>query len=808
MLVRYASAFFQRQWWLPHILVLITIAIFTLRDQPNGISSASLMPEPVYAFKLQMSFETDEDVEVSTYLPVDNHRQQLLDERILAKHMETDERVDERGRYVSWLGGERSRSIHYEATLSLQSLSYDLSSDLTIPRHYAPEFAPHLAATDAIPIKHPEIEQLWKQIKPAQSNSSLAVLKAIYSHLYLNLKTMPFKGFTDSLTALRLEAASCNGKSRLFASLARLNNLPTRLIGGVVLNGKRKKTSHQWVEVYVSGHWVPFDTINGHFAHIPAHYLELYQGDQSLFRRTSNINFDYLFDSDKEQLAKVLVEQGDNKQPALVNLLSQLGLSAQSAMIFVLLPFCSLMIAFLRNIVGLKTFGTFMPMLIAAVCVYTQLIPGLVTFSVILVFAFAGHFLLEKLHILKVPRLAAIMTLISMMTLALTHYQGERIGLTSGILALFPAVIITFTADRINDMSSHHDFTGIIKNSLGTLLTIAVCYLSFKSVVLQSLFVIYPEFLLLVLAGLIYIGSWTGIRLSELLRFSSLLQAGGVLGINERNRELVYKGNDKHLLRLAADKLASKDALQSENIPYPKTLARCSSQSQIPVFIETMQERKSFALKPNNGSRGNGILIVRDYTGGEFITASGKHISLASMRKHVVDILIGAYAQTGEEDQAYIEPLVQQHDFLNQLSQSGLSDIRVILSEGRIISAMLRVPTESSNGKANLHQGALGIAVDVNSGELVRVVINGKTIDKVPGSEISVKGLILPFWKQVREIAERSYQAVPLGYMGVDICLDQKVGPLVLEVNGRPGLEIQNVQAERLYPKGAINGLV
>ncbi|MEH6825454.1 MAG: sugar-transfer associated ATP-grasp domain-containing protein [Motiliproteus sp.] len=803
MLLQAFATLSKRKWLLPHLLLLIPAVLWLLRETPSSLTSELLASEPVYHQQLAMHFETDGDVAVSTYLPVDNHRQQLLEERLVAPFMETEERLDERGRYLTWLGSEQSRDIQYSASLSMKGVRYEIVPELLIPRRYPDQLMPYLQATDAIPVDHPEVIQLWEQIKPVQPSSSYQVLEAIYSHLYLEFENMPFKGFTDALTALRLQAASCNGKSRLFASLARLNNLPVRLVGGLVLNGKRKKTSHQWVEVYVGGHWVPFDTINGHFAEIPENYLELYRGDQNLFRRTSNINFDYLFDSSKVQVAKALIARDDTPQVDVVSLLATLGLSSQSAMIFILLPFCSLLIAFLRNIVGLKTFGTFMPMLIAAVCVYTELLAGLATFAIILLFAFGGHYVLEKLHILKVPRLAAIMTLISMVTLALTHYQGEKLGLEFGVLALFPAVIITFTADRINDMSTQDDVAGILKSGLGTLLTIVLCYLAFNSVVLQSVFVLYPELLLAVLAGLIYIGSWTGIRVSELVRFRSLLSDthAGVLGINERNREQVYKQNSKPLLQLAADKLATKAALQRAEIPCPQTLAQCGSQARIEPFLRVMAEAKQFALKPNNGSQGNGILIIRDYEGDHFVTASGKRLSMAIMHSHVVGILNGEFSQSGEEDQAYIEPLVVQHAFINQLSDSGLADIRLILSCGEIISTMLRVPTTQSNGKANLHQGAVGVAVNVTTGALERAVLNGKTIDAMPDSGCPYRGLLLPHWATIRTIAERCYQAVPLGYMGVDICIDHQAGPVVLEVNGRPGLEIQNVQAARLVPE-------
>lgn len=792
----------NKQWWLPHLLLLLAIALLLVRPNIPSLTMDEFTTRPVYDMTLETSFDADGDVSVSTYLPIDTQRQAVMEERYQDVGMEKTTRLDSRGRYLNWQGDESGSTIVYQARLSLSAVRYDISPDIVIPSRYDADFADYLAATDAIPLNHPEITALWDSLKPADPTNALAVVNAIYQYV-LALENKPFKGFTDALTALRLEAASCNGKSRLFASLARLNNIPARLVGGVILDGRRKKTSHQWIEIYLAGHWIPFDTVNDHFASLPENYVQLYLGDQVLFKRTSNINFDYRFDSVKDNIPQVMLQQPDAVSTLVVSLLERLGLTQKSAAIFLLIPLCSLIIAFLRNVVGIKTFGTFMPALIAAVCVYAGLWYGLASFSLILLLAFVGHAVLERLHILKIPRLAAIMTLISMVTLLLTYYQGEQFAVKTGMLALFPAVIITFTADRISDMSSNHDLSGILKNSAGTLLTIFLCYYIFQSVVLKTAFILYPELLVLVLAGLIYIGAWGGIRVSELLRFRRLLHwtERRVLGMNRRNRELVYKSNDKALLRQAADKLATKTALAAADIPHPRTLGICRAQAEVTDFVTTMQQVKSCALKPNCGSRGNGILIIRDYQDRVFRGSGGQSFTLANIRKHVNDILIGNYSQTGEEDSAYIETLITQHEFFNQLSEHGLSDIRIILHEGKLISAMARVPTADSKGKANLHQGAIGIAIDLTTGRLQNALVEGKNVRSLPGIE-DLTSLTVPQWSRLCFFAKRCYEAIPLGYMGVDLCLDHHDGPLVLEVNGQPGLEIQNVQSAPLALTG------
>jgi len=313
------------------------------------------------------------------------------------------------------------------------------------------------------------------------------------------------------------------------------------------------------------------------------------------------------------------------------------------------------------------------------------------------------------------------------------------------------------------------------------------------------MFTLYPEFYLFVIAGLIMIGQWDGIRASEVIRFKHLSknEKSNLMGINNRNRNIISQYNDKTLLRLAMDKLASKQRLTEQNVPVPNTLFAIKNQSDLASCDNALMQLNSFAVKPNAGSQGKGILIVTSYAE-NFVTASGKEYSLADLKRHIKEILIGHFSQTGDQDTAYLEPLIIQDESINKLCDLGLSDIRVILAKGTIISAMLRMPTQRSNGKANLHQGAIGIAVDICNGKTLNAIYKGQAITHHPDTGEDLLNFILPYWEEIKAMSVASYQAIPLGYLGVDICIDHKTGPLVLEVNGRAGLEIQNIQKHGL----------
>ena len=799
----------NKSYSLPPWLLLLTLTIGLLISHLLLVpfNSQSLIPENITQVALNMTFEPeDTDVRLNTFLPKSNHRQTLINETNLAPNMEFHEQDNALGRLGNWAGTDQSRSVHYQAHLTTTATRYEIPSDLLIPesydkgydKSYDASLAPYLSATDAIQVKHPEIEQLWKNIAPKSDKHVLDVLSAIYDYTYNEITTVPFKGVTDSLTALRLGEASCNGKSRLFISLARLNNLPSRLVGGLILNTGTKKTSHQWVEVFINNYWVPFGPTNGYFAELPAHYLELYRGDLSLFKHNRNINFDYAFTISQDTISPALYQHQAPTVAKNINaavLLQNLGLTPKTTSIFLLFPLCTLLITFLRNVVGLKTFGIFMPMLVAAACFSIGLTLGLLSFLSVLLLAFIFHALLDKLHILKVARLASIITIITLMFIIALYFIDIKHHEQFGMLTLFPVVIISFVAERLHQLSAENNWPDMISISIGTVFTIITCFLIFNSIVLQGIFALYPELLLLVLSIQMYIGSWSGIRLSEIIRFKNLLllDASAVVGINSRNRDFVYKHNKKHLLTLAADKLAAKIALQKLNIPVPDTLASCSEHREMEQMMLTIQDLSRFVIKPNKGSQGNGILVIIDKDGDLYVSASGKKWNVIAIRQHINEILSGIYSQDGDTDTAYIEPLIQQHTSLQCLAPYGLSDIRIIAGKGKLISAMLRMPTKRSSGKANLHQGAVGVAIDLETGITTRCSIKGQSITHHPDNGASLVGVSIPFWNEITTMAEDSYRAIPLGYLGVDVCLDKDKGPLILEVNGRPGLEIQNV---------------
>ena len=265
----------------------------------------------------------------------------------------------------------------------------------------------------------------------------------------------------------------------------------------------------------------------------------------------------------------------------------------------------------------------------------------------------------------------------------------------------------------------------------------------------------------------------------------------GVLGINARNLDYVLRLNRRELYPRVDDKIMTKRICEVSGIPVPQTYAIISRYGDLKKFAEIVDNRRQFVVKPSRGAAGRGILVVVQQDGREFQTSGGQKLSLADMRYHLSTILSGLYSLAGQPDKAIIERLITRHPVFDGLVIEGTPDIRMIVHRGSPIMAMLRLPTKASRGRANLHQGAVGVGVDIATGQTLAAVCHNRAVLVHPDTAMPIVGIEIPHWKDVVDTSARLGKTLELGYVGVDIVLDAAVGPVVLEANARPGLAIQ-----------------
>jgi alpha-L-glutamate ligase-like protein len=274
-----------------------------------------------------------------------------------------------------------------------------------------------------------------------------------------------------------------------------------------------------------------------------------------------------------------------------------------------------------------------------------------------------------------------------------------------------------------------------------------------------------------------------------------------VLGLNERNGHYIMKYNRRGLYPLVDDKLRSKELALAAGMAVPELYAVVRTEHDAGELATALESRDSFVVKPAHGSGGDGIVVVarrgrrhRD----RFHLIDGKIMKLPELRYHISNILSGQYSLGGNPDNALVEYCVQHDPVFEAISYLGVPDIRVIVFLGYPVMAMVRLPTRLSGGKANLHQGAVGAGINIARGVTTSGVLANERVDEHPDSGNPIAGLPVPHWDKIMELAAHCYDVVGLGYMGVDIVLDRDQGPLILELNARPGLNIQIANADGL----------
>ncbi len=265
-----------------------------------------------------------------------------------------------------------------------------------------------------------------------------------------------------------------------------------------------------------------------------------------------------------------------------------------------------------------------------------------------------------------------------------------------------------------------------------------------------------------------------------------------VLGMNGRNIDYIYSYNDRHLFHTVDNKLETKRLLTEAGLPSPKLICAAEWFWEVQVMVDTIRDLETFVIKPARGCAGGGILILDKRSENGWTTPSGREFTLEDLADHARDILYGTYSIDNTTDIVLIEEKLIQHSFFNNIYSGGVADVRIIVFKGVPAMAMCRIPTKKSEGKANVSLGAIGAGIDMKTGKINRAVTKAGPLDIHPDSKTQLVGATVPHWDEILEISRNVQDTFALGYIGLDIVLDENYGALILELNARPGLEIQN----------------
>lgn len=264
----------------------------------------------------------------------------------------------------------------------------------------------------------------------------------------------------------------------------------------------------------------------------------------------------------------------------------------------------------------------------------------------------------------------------------------------------------------------------------------------------------------------------------------------GIMGINARNLLYIKPYNPKKAIKLADDKIKTKQFLSAREIPVPKLYNIIRTTEELGKF-DFNSLPSTFVVKPNHGYGGEGIIPIIQKKEEYWITAGGNTMNKNDLIDHISDILDGRFSISNISDTAFFEQYIVSDERVGKYSFSGLPDIRVVVHNLIPVMAMLRLPTKESKGKANLHLGAVGIGIDIGKGEATHISYKNKIVDELPNGLGKIRGLKIPYWDEILLIASKVQLLTNLGYMAVDISLDKNSGPVLLEINARAGLGVQ-----------------
>ncbi|GAA3593924.1 inactive transglutaminase family protein [Flavivirga amylovorans] len=506
---------------------MLVVASLVLLVKAISLSGkiGNFFAEERYTVNYQYFFKTnDETTKIKTFLPKNSDRQQITSESLNTSPSVTFERKASNNNIRGiWTANnaEAYENIDYKFEFEGKSKTFKLPKVFKYNRDVD---LTYLSATENIQSDNTKIQVLAKQLSNDKTNDK-EIVKSLFSYVEA-IPNAPIITLTDAVTALEQNIASCNGKSRLLVALSRALGYPARIKGGMILNTENTRSSHVWAELLINNQWIPFDAINNHFAYIPANYLELYEGDEFLLTRTSKINFDYNYEL-KRQVNIPFIQASASEIGALIpfsllNLLENKVITYKLLVLLLMLPLGGFIVALLRNVVGLKTFGVFLPVLIAFSLLKTGFVIGISIFLFLILVIGLLSQPFSKLGLLHTPKLVISLTLMVIVIIV-----GSYLGLLTnnawlGSLSFFPIIILTVSAERFSNLIVEDGFNEATNMLFQTLLAVSICYLLLSNKWLSSILIVFPEILLIIVSLSMLLGRYLGLRWSELIRFNPI----------------------------------------------------------------------------------------------------------------------------------------------------------------------------------------------------------------------------------------------------------------------------------------------
>jgi len=322
------------------------------------------------------------------------------------------------------------------------------------------------------------------------------------------------------------EQASEDYKTQLIIDLLALEGISARIVRGLYLQSNRRKQSlSNFVEVYIGNEWLLFNQATGKIGK-PKNLLIWQSGDESLLDviggKDSKISFSII--KNVQSTRNLAVKDNLNQQATLMDFsIYSLPIEQQNAFkMILLLPIGALIVVIMRLIIGIRTSGTFMPILIALALIQTTLISGIILFLIVISIGLLIRSYLSRLNLLFVARISAVIIVV-IVIMAGISIISNKFGIDQAMsVTFFPMIILSWTIERMSVLWEEDGPREVLIQGSGSLLTAVIAYLFMTNRTIEYLTFNFPELMLVNLAFILILGQYTGYRLSELYRFHSL----------------------------------------------------------------------------------------------------------------------------------------------------------------------------------------------------------------------------------------------------------------------------------------------
>jgi len=517
-------------------LVLIGLGLFLYKSLALKFPLRADTTTDVWNIEARVVVDADGGpVKIRLLIPSDHRRLRILDENFISRGygLSTTTR-DDGNREAVWSIREASgrQILYYQAKITT-TLGNRTSNDQAPPpaeKRPGKKKAPPSGKNKSMGMPGApgtsdlsELELTAARVIGAEIRQQSADLDTLVAALMQRLNSATLD--RNSRLLMRRRGGREN-RLRVAVDVLTVAGIPAQVVHGIRLeeSGRGVPVQH-WLQAHDGRRWRYYDATTGQPLKL-TRYAAWWQGSEPAVRVDGGHSPRVTFSVNRNQLKGLSVASsaGRADSPWLVTLsLLSLPIETQGVYrVLLVIPLGVLMLVVLRNVVGLKTFGTFMPVLIALAFRQTQLLWGIVLFSVIVALGLSIRFYLDRLKLLLVPRLAAVLTVVVIL-MALLSIVSHRLGFERGLsVALFPMVIMTMTIERMSIVWDERGAQEALLQGLGSFAAAALAYLVMFQPALEHLVFVFPELLLIVLAVVLLFGRYSGYRLSELGRFKVL----------------------------------------------------------------------------------------------------------------------------------------------------------------------------------------------------------------------------------------------------------------------------------------------